>query len=700
MPSTSVIRLLSKALQQAGGGAPRRLYCTKGFFKSPHRAATTSSATSPKFDGTNDITTTPIPEITNAYPDLLTHRSIHQFSLEQPDEFWGRLARSRLEWQEEFRTVTDHDFKNSHFRWFPDGKLNVSVNCVDRHARRHPDRVALVWEKDEPGQQEYVTYKQLHDDVCRVANVLRDSGVKKGDRVALYLPVSPLAVASMLACTRIGAVHSVVFAGFSAEALASRIKDAGAETVITADQAVRGGKVIELKKVVDAAVAKCPSIKRVFVGMRTGAKVNMGPKDISLDQAASGASTQCSPSVQGAEDLLFLLYTSGSTGSPKGVVHSTAGYLLYAAVTHKHAFDYRDGDVFGCMADIGWITGHSYVVYGPLANGATTVLFESTPTYPNPGRYWDTVSRLGITHFYCAPTALRLLLRYEDEWVQRYDRSSLRVLGSVGEPLNHEAWHWFNDLVGEKRCDLVDTWWQTETGGIMLSPRPSSPGAPILPGMPMRPMFGMRPVLCGTDGKEIQGNGVDGALCVGSVWPGIARTVYGDHKRYVDTYMAPYPGYYFSGDGAHRDKDGHYHITGRMDDVINVTGHRLGTAEVEDAITEHEEVAEVAVVGYPHEVKGEGVFAFMVLKEGTHSTNEEITVDLRKLVRSQIAGYAVPEVFLVCSGLPKTRSGKIMRRILRKIASGKPEELGDISTLADPSVVEAIVNAHAALPKK
>lgn len=641
-----------------------------------------------------DITSTPLPEITDEFPGLHTHEDIHQFSLDQPEEFWGRLARSRLEWQKDFQTVTAHEPEKAIFRWFPDGQLNVSVNCVDRHARLHPNRVALLWEKDEPGQEERVTYRQLQDEVCRLANVLRASGVGRGDRVALYLPVSPLAVTAMLACARIGAIHSVVFAGFSAEALASRIQDAGAETVITADQAVRGGKVIQLKQVVDAAVAKCPSVRQVFVGTRTGAEVKMGPKDIPLDKALSSEGTECEPAVQGAEDLLFLLYTSGSTGSPKGLAHSTAGYLLYAATTHKHVFDYRDGDVFGCVADVGWITGHSYVVYGPLANGATTVLFESTPTYPNPGRYWETVSRLGITHFYCAPTALRLLLRFEDDWVQRYDRSSLRVLGSVGEPLNHEAWHWFHDMVGEKRCTLVDTWWQTETGGIMISPRPSTPGAPVLPGMPMRPMFGVKPVLYDSNGGVLNGMGVDGALCVGSIWPGIARTIYGDHKRYFDTYFAPFPGHYFSGDGSHRDQDGHYHITGRMDDVINVTGHRLGTAEVEDAMMEHPDVAEVAVVGFPHEVKGEGVFAFMVLKEDTHRTLDQINDDLKKMVRSKIAGYAIPEFFLVCPGLPKTRSGKIMRRILRKVAANKPDELGDISTLADPSVVKFIVDAY------
>ncbi|KAK7086893.1 Acetyl-coenzyme A synthetase 2-like, mitochondrial [Halocaridina rubra] len=440
----------------------------------------------------------------------------------------------------------------------------------------------------------------------------------------------------------------------------------GAEMVITMDQALRGGKVIELKKVVDAAVAKCPSVRQVLVGKRTGVTVPMGPKDIALDQMLHAAQPECAPAIQNSEDTLFLLYTSGSTGTPKGVAHTTAGYLLYASITHQHVFDYKEGDIFGCVADVGWITGHSYVVYGPLANGATTVLFESTPVYPNPGRYWETVSRLGITHFYCAPTALRLLLRYGNEWVTRYDRSSLRILASVGEPINLEAWHWFNDIVGEGTCTLVDTWWQTETGGIMISPRPSGPDAPVKPGMPMRPIL---------------------------AW-NLTHGVYGDHKRYVDTYFAPFPGYYFSGDGAHRDKDGHYQITGRMDDVINVTGHRLGTAEVEDAMTEHEEVAEAAVVGFPHDIKGEGVYAFIVLKENLYSTEQEILTDLKKLVKTKIAAYAVPDHTLVCSGLPKTRSGKIMRRILRKIAADQPEDLGDISTLADPSVVSKIIKKY------
>lgn len=696
MSKVAPLRLLWQVLHSGCTRAPSRPRRLSSTLWAARHFCSSSPMPMPEAEAVS----TPIPEITEAFPHLRTYESIYKFSVEQPEEFWGRLGRTRLEWMRDFTVVADHDREKALFRWFPDGQLNVSVNCVDRHARKDPDRVALIWEKDEAGHHEMITYKQLQDLVCRLANVLLDCGVKRGDRVALYLPASPLATASMLACARIGAVHSVVFAGFSAEALASRIQDAGAEMIITMDQAVRGGKVIELKKVVDAAVAKCPSVKQVLVGTRTGASVNMGPKDIKLDKIMESASTECTPAAQNAEDTLFLLYTSGSTGSPKGVAHTSAGYLLYASVTHQHVFDYKEGDIFGCVADVGWITGHSYVVYGPLANGATTVLFESTPVYPDPGRYWETVSRLGITHFYCAPTALRLLLRYGDDWVKKYDRSSLRVLGSVGEPLNLEAWHWFHDVVGEGACTLVDTWWQTETGGIMLSPRPSYPDAPVKPGMPMRPMYGIRPVLCDAGGKEVEGFGVDGALCIGSVWPGISRTVYGDHKRYLETYFSPFPGYYFSGDGAHRDTDGHYQITGRMDDVINVTGHRLGTAEVEDAMTEHPEIAEAAVVGFPHDVKGEGIFAFIILKENPESTEDQILQELKKLVRTKIAGYAIPDFTLVCSGLPKTRSGKIMRRILRKIAAGKPDELGDISTLADPSVVRTILDTYNAKVKR
>ncbi|XP_072168945.1 acetyl-coenzyme A synthetase 2-like, mitochondrial [Diadema setosum] len=533
----------------------------------------------------------------------------------------------------------------------------------------------------------------------QLANALRRQGVKRGDPVAIYMPVSPIAVAAMQACARIGAVHNVVFAGFSSEALASRIIDAGAETILTTDQAIRGGKIINLKKTVDQAVAMCPKVKRVFVSKRTGNPVPMCERDIPMEEAMAAESTECEPEVLSSEDLLFMLYTSGSTGSPKGLSHSQAGYLLYATLTHKFVFDYQPGDVYACVADIGWITGHSYVVYGPLSNGATTVLFESTPTYPDPGRYWEMVERLRINQIYVAPTAVRLLLKSGDSHVTKYDRSTLRTLGCVGEPLNHEAWEWYNNVVGEGRCSLADTWWQTETGGICITPRPSAPGAEITGG-PMRPFFGIDPVLMDEKAQEIKGNEVSGALCIKRPWPGMARTIYGNHERYIDTYLKPYTGYYFSGDGAVRDEKGYYHITGRMDDVINVTGHRLGTAEVEDAMDEHVAVAETAVVGYPHDIKGEGVYAYVTLKDDISESEEQIILELKAIVRKKIAGYAVPDIIQITPGLPKTRSGKIMRRILRKVSADRSDELGDVSTLADPSVVKAIVENHDRLTKR
>jgi len=641
------------------------------------------------------VTSTEMPELSEMSADIRTHEDLHRFSVENPDKFWSVLARSRLSWSSDFHTGMDCDMKSGKFDWFLGGKLNVSVNCVDRWAALDPNRTAIVWEKDEPGQQENISYSQLLEMVCKVANCLKDAGVKKGDVVALYLPVTPMAVACMLATARVGAIHSVIFAGFSSEAIASRINDAGAKVVITADEALRGGKKIPLKKTVDAALVNCPGVKTVLVQRRTGGHVNMNStRDSWLDEAVDAAAKSCDPVMMESEDPLFLLYTSGSTGKPKGLSHSSAGYLLYAAVTHKHAFDYNPGELFGCVADIGWITGHSYVVYGPLVNGGTTLLFESTPTYPDPGRYWETVERLKIQHFYGSPTALRLLIRYGNEYVTKYDRSSLRKLGSVGEPINQEAWNWFYNVIGESRCDLVDTWWQTETGGVALAPRPSAPDAPLAPSKPQRPMFGMKPVLLDEKGKPLDGNDVSGALCLATPWPGLARTVFGDHKRYVDTYFSVYPGYYFTGDGALRDKDGYYQITGRMDDVINVTGHRLGTAEVEDALMEHEAIAEAAVVGFPHEVKGEGVYAYITLKEGYKDRIKLVENELKQLVKKKISGFAVPEMMQFTPGLPKTRSGKIMRRILRKVAAGKTDDIGDTSTLADPTVVDVIVNNH------
>ncbi|XP_040905400.1 acetyl-coenzyme A synthetase 2-like, mitochondrial isoform X3 [Toxotes jaculatrix] len=569
-----------------------------------------------------------------------------------------------------------------------------TVNCLDVHVEKHPDRVALIWERDEPGTEVKVTYRELLETTSRLANALKSYGIEKGDRVAIYMPASPLAVAAMLACARIGAVHTVVFAGFSSEALSGRIQDAQCKAVVTCNQGVRGGRLIDLKSTVDAAVKSCPSVQHVFVSQRTEQPAAMGELDVPLEKVMSCQSSVCPAEPLDSEDVLFLLYTSGSTGKPKGIVHTQAGYLLYASLTHQYVFDYRDGDVFGCVADVGWITGHSYVVYGPLCNGATTVLFESTPVYPNPGRYWETVQRLRITQFYGAPTALRLLLKYDESWVKKYDRSSLRTLGSVGEPINHEAWHWFHSVVGDGRCPLVDTWWQTETGGVCIAPRPAEEAAPILPAMAMRPFFGIQPVVMGDEGEPLPGNSVSGALCISQPWPGMARSIYGDHQRFVDAYLKPYPGYYFTGDGASRSEDGYYQITGRMDDVINVSGHRLGTAEIEDALDEHPAVPETAVIGIPHDIKGEVPFAFVVLKEGVGGDPPAVLQQLRDLVATKIAKYAVPEHFLVVKRLPKTRSGKIMRRILRKVATETTRDLGDMSTLDDPSVVQEIIEAH------
>ncbi|KAL3874415.1 hypothetical protein ACJMK2_037432 [Sinanodonta woodiana] len=576
-----------------------------------------------------NVSTTPMAEFENE-PNIHTHADLYQFSLQNPDRFWGTLARSRLNWFKDFSKVSDCDMKKGRFRWFLDGKLNVAVNCVHRHAEKNGDKIALIWEKDEPGTQEYVTYRQLQVMVNKLSNMLRSHGVKKGDRVAIYLPKSPIAVASMLACAHIGAIHSVVFAGFSAEALAGRIMDAKAETVITADQGLRGGKKIELKKTVDTAVSLSDCVKRVFVYQRTGADVPMGKLDLRLEKEMEKESSECKPEVLDSEDILFMLYTSGSTGKPKGITHSQAGYLLYANVTMKHVFDYKDGEIFGCVADVGWITGHSYVVYGPLSNGATTVLFESTPLYPDPGRYWEMVQRLRLNHIYLAPTSLRMLLKAGDSWVKKYDRSSLRKLGCVGEPLNHEAWEWYYHVVGDGRCDIIDTWWQTETGGICITPRPSSPGAEIKPAMPMRPFFGIEPVLMEQNLQELKSGDAKGALCIRKPWPGIARTIYGDHKRFIDTYFKTYP----------------------------------------------------------------GIYAYIVLRDGVTIPENQLSDELKQLVKSKISSFAQPDFIMFAPGLPKTRSGKIMRRVLRKIAANKPDELGDVSTLVDPSVVDLLLKKH------
>ena len=621
---------------------------------------------------------------------------MYQESVANPDAFWAKEARSRLLWDRDFDVVSDRSFEDGHISWFLGGRLNVTKNCIDRHLADNGDRTAILWEGDKPDLTEEISYRELSYRVARMANTLKEYGVRKGDRVAIYLPMVPAAAVAMLACARIGAVHTVVFAGFSAEALRDRIQDASAVAVITADQGLRGGKLIPLKRTVDEAVMACPTVRHVFVTKRTGAKVPFfPPRDVDMDEENQKQRPYCPAEPMDSEDTLFLLYTSGSTGKPKGIAHSTAGYLLYTSMTHEYVFDYRPGDVYACVADVGWITGHSYVVYGPLANGATTVMFESTPVYPDPGRYWDMVQRHKITQFYTAPTALRAVAREGNDWVTKYDRSSLRVLGTVGEPINPDTWKWYHEVVGEGRCSIVDTWWQTETGGIMITPMPEATN--LKPGSATLPFFGIDPVVLDEKGNEIDGNGVSGLLAVRDAWPSMARGIHGDHERFRNTYLRPYPGYYFTGDGCRRDEDGFYWITGRVDDVINVSGHRMGTAEVESALVNHPACAEAAVVGFPHEIKGQGIFAYVVLTEGWEP-DAEVVGELRGEVRHRIGPIATPDHILIAAGLPKTRSGKIMRRILRKIAERKPEDLGDTSTLADPSVVQALVESRMALP--
>ncbi|XP_059817943.1 acetyl-coenzyme A synthetase 2-like, mitochondrial isoform X2 [Hypanus sabinus] len=598
-----------------------------------------------------------------AFAGVRDYPALREFSLQQTERFWGALARDRLSWISPFHTVSDCDLSRGKIRWFEGGRLNVSVNCIDRHVHTSPDKVALIWERDEPGAEVRVTYRQLLELTCRVANTLKRQGVRKGDRVTIYMPTSPVAVASMLACARIGAVHNVVFAGFSAEALAGRIQDAQSETVITTNQAVRGGKIIELKQTVDQAVKMCPSVKHVLVAKRTENEVPMSNIDIPLEEEMKKEEAMCDPVAMESEDMLFLLYTSGSTGKPKGIVHTQAGYLLYTSVTHRYVFDYRDGDVFGCVADIGWITGHSYAVYGPLCNGGTTVLFESTPVYPNPGRYWEMVERTKINQFYGAPTAIRLLLKYGDEWVKSHDRSSLKVLGS-------------------------------ETGGICIAPHPAERDAEIVPAMAMRPFFGIDPVLMDEQGRRLTGNSISGSLCITQPWPGMARTIYNDHNRFVETYFKPYPNHFFTGDGAYRSAKGYYQITGRLDDVINISGHRLGTAEIEGAVNQHLIVAESAAIGCAHEIKGEASYVFIVLKDGVNMSEQVIREELRDVVSQKIAKYAAPDFIQIVKRLPKTRSGKIMRRVLRKIVECKLDELGDLTTLDDHTAVQEIVAGH------
>ena len=619
----------------------------------------------------------------------------YQRSVQDPDGFWAEQALAELDWFHPFSHTREFDWEWGQVQWFLNGRLNACHNCVDRHVATRGDQIALIWESDTPGQGRTVDYRELQREVCRLANVLRHHGIRKGDRVAIYMPMILEAAYAMLACARIGAVHNVVFAGFSAESLRDRINDSGCKAVITADEGLRGGKIIPLKRTVDEAVMACPSVRHVFIAERTGNKIPFYPqRDLWLRAAMDNERPYCPIEHMDSEDTLFLLYTSGSTGQPKGVAHTTGGYLLQCALTHRYVFDYHPGDIYACVADIGWITGHSYVIYGPLANGATTVLFESIPTYPDAGRYWEMVERLGITQFYTAPTALRALAREGDAFVTKYDRSSLRVLGSVGEPINPEAWHWYYDVVGEGRCPVVDTWWQTETGGILITPLPGV--TPLKPGSATLPFFGIEPVLLDEQGLELQGNEVSGLLAIRSPWPGMARTIQNDHQRFVDTYLRPFPGYYFTGDGCRRDQDGYYWITGRVDDVINISGHRMGTAEVEGALVTHPACAEVAVVGFPHPIKGQAIFAYVILNTGWQESAELIG-ELKNEVRHHIGPFASPEVILIAQGLPKTRSGKIMRRILRKIAANTFTDLGDTSTLADPAVVELLIEKRKAI---
>jgi acetyl-CoA synthetase len=611
-------------------------------------------------------------------------------ALADPGSFWLEQAR-RLDWIKRPEIAGDWSFREDdfHISWFPDGKLNASANCIDRHLKTRPDQIAILWEPDEPGEQaRRFTYRELHAEVCRFANVLKAQGVEKGDRVTIYLPMIPEAAFALLACARIGAIHSVVFGGFSPEALAGRLQDCDSKIVITADEGRRGGKRVPLKANVDAAAVHAPSLERVIVVRATGGEVSMQPgRDAWYQDLARDADVDCPCEPMGAEDPLFILYTSGSTGKPKGVLHTTGGYLVWVALTHELVFDYRPGALYWCAADIGWVTGHSYILYGPLANGATTVMYEGVPNWPTPSRIWEVVDRHGIEIVYTAPTALRALMREGDEWVKRTSRSSLKLLGSVGEPINPEAWRWYYDVVGDGRCPIVDTWWQTETGGAMISPLPGA--TDLKPGSATRPLPGVDPQIVDSEGNVLQG-AAEGNLVIAKSWPGQMRTVWGDHARFFQTYFSTYPGKYFTGDGCRRDESGYYWITGRVDDVLNVSGHRMGTAEVESALVLHPKVAEAAVVGMPHEIKGQGIYAYVTLNAG-EEPSAELRSALSKWVRIEIGPIAAPDVIQFAPGLPKTRSGKIMRRILRKIAEGDVSNLGDTSTLADPSVVDDLL---------
>jgi acetyl-CoA synthetase len=622
------------------------------------------------------------------------YRALYGRSVEDPEGFWSEVAQ-RITWDKPWEKVLDWNFHEARIRWFDGARLNASVNCLDRHvAAGKGDRTAIIWEGDNPADDRHITYSEMLISVCRFANVLRKRGVRKGDRVCIYMPMIPELAVAMLACARIGAVHSIVFGGFSATSLRDRILDSSCRTVVTADEGVRAGKPIKLKKITDEAVAGVDCVQEVIVFRRTGGPVNMTDgRDLWWHDAVGAAdiADECSPEIMDAEDPLFILYTSGSTGQPKGVLHTTGGYMVYASYTHEIVFDLREDDIYWCTADIGWVTGHSYIVYGPMANGATTVMFEGVPNYPDAGRFWDVVDKHSVTLFYTAPTAIRALMTAGDTPVTSRSRASLRLLGTVGEPINIDAWEWYHRVVGEERCPIVDTWWQTETGGILISPLPGA--TPTKPGKASLPLFGIQPEIVNDQGLVLTGNSVSGHLCIGFPWPGMMRTVYGDHERFKKTYFSQYPGKYFTGDGASRDADGYYKITGRVDDVINVSGHRMGTAEVESALDTHDAVVEAAVVGMPHEIKGQGIYAYVTLGPG-RTGNDELKKELVQTVRMVIGPIASPDKIQFTPSLPKTRSGKIMRRILRKIASGHVEDLGDTTTLADPSVVAGLVEGR------
>ncbi|MDX2238280.1 MAG: acetate--CoA ligase [Hyphomonadaceae bacterium] len=630
-----------------------------------------------------------------AYVDDLGYRSMHAAALEDPEAFWGHHG-LRLDWIKPYSRVKDCSFHEEDFRirWYEDGALNAAANCIDRHLEKRGDQVAIIWEGDEPDQSKTITYRALHEHVCRFANVLRALGASKGATVTIYMPMIPEAAYAMLACARIGAIHSVVFGGFSPESLANRIQDCDSKIVITTDEGVRGGKPIPLKRNVDAAIAQAPSVEKVLVVTRTGADVPMqAGRDVRYEDIVPSVSADCPPETMNAEDPLFILYTSGSTGKPKGVLHTTGGYLVYASMTHQYVFDYHDGDIYWCTADVGWVTGHSYIVYGPLANGATTLMFEGVPNYPTSSRFWEVIDKHKVNIFYTAPTALRALMREGEAPVKKASRASLRLLGSVGEPINPEAWLWYHRVVGDGRCPIVDTWWQTETGAALITPLPGATA--LKPGSATRPFFSVKPALVDAEGNFLDG-ATSGNLVLLDSWPGQMRTVFKDHKRFFDTYFSTYKGMYFTGDGCRRDEDGYYWITGRVDDVINVSGHRLGTAEVESALVAHPKVAESAVVGMPHEIKGQGIYAYVTLNVG-EEPSDALRSELVQWVRKEIGPIASPDAIQFAPGLPKTRSGKIMRRILRKIAENELSSLGDTSTLADPSVVDDLVKNRIAV---